>query len=89
MYIFKSACTTNDNTRQFTQPDISFENPSFTPYDHFGESILQVKNTLLVGAPGYSTESKQRVGRIYAFDLQTKRLKWCITGTNEFQQFGK
>lgn len=74
--------------QQFTQPDIIFRNPNLDPYDHFGESILQVKDTILIGAPGYSTESLQRVGRIYAFDF-TGKLKWFVTGTSEFQQYGR
>jgi hypothetical protein len=50
---------------------------------------LVVKDTILIGAPGYSIDSKQRVGRVYAFDTMTKKLKWIISGTNEFQQFGR
>lgn len=74
-----------------TKPDVVIENPNSesAAYDHFGESVLVVKDTILVGAPGYSMNPKQRVGRVYAFDINTKKLKWVISGTSEFQQFGK
>lgn len=92
VYVFKSRhlCTTRkmQDIQQFTQPDIIFRNPNLDPYDHFGESILQVEDTILIGAPGYSTESLQRVGRVYAFDF-TGKLKWFVTGTSEFQQYGR
>ncbi|CAO3613680.1 unnamed protein product [Mucor hiemalis] len=91
VYVFKSRhfCTTRQHIQQFTQPDIIFKNPNLDPYDHFGESILQVKDTILIGAPGYSTEYKQRIGRVYAFELSTGKLKWLVTGTSEFQQYGR
>jgi glycosylphosphatidylinositol phospholipase D len=92
VYIFKSnagACDNNSTNQVYTQPDISIENPNAAEYDHFGASILRIKDTLLIGAPGFSIDSKQRVGRVYAFDLVSKKLKWTISGTNEFQQFGR
>jgi hypothetical protein len=66
-----------------------FENPKMRPFDHFGHSVLIVKDTILVGAPGYSIQDKQRVGRVYAFDIHTKQLKWTISGSREFQQYGR
>ncbi|KAI8387402.1 hypothetical protein BD560DRAFT_382381 [Blakeslea trispora] len=88
VHIFQSFCKLCD-VPTFSQPDISVQNPSKSAYDRFGESILLIKDTLLIGAPGYSTETKQRVGRVYAFDAKTQRLKWTMTGTREFQQFGR
>lgn len=74
-----------------TLPDVMIKNPNTDSagYDHFGESILVVKDTILIGAPGYNIDSRQRVGRVYAFDIMTKKLKWTISGTTEFQQFGR
>ncbi|KAG2189656.1 hypothetical protein INT46_004795, partial [Mucor plumbeus] len=71
------------------QPHFEIENPNINSYDHFGESILVIQNTLLISAPGYSMDQKQRVGRVYAFDAFTYKLKWVVTGTKEFQQYGK
>lgn len=92
VYIFKSnpgICSSSTNQQVLTNPDIQIENPNAAEYDHFGGSILRVKDTLLISAPGFSIGNKQRVGRVYAFDINTQRLKWTITGTNEFQQFGR
>lgn len=72
------------------QPDFVIENPDQGEYQHFGESIVLMGNTtLLVGAPNYSVDGKQRVGKLYAFDMLTKSKKWTMTGSNEFQQFGR
>ncbi|KAI8076472.1 uncharacterized protein B0P05DRAFT_545998 [Gilbertella persicaria] len=87
VHVFKSFCKTC-TTSILTQPDISIQNPNKSPYDRFGESILIVKDTLLIGAPGYSTGTKQRVGRVYAFDSYLQ-LRWTITGSKEFQQYGR
>ncbi|GAA5804272.1 hypothetical protein HPULCUR_009759 [Helicostylum pulchrum] len=92
VYIFVSHHTGVTDSRIITQPDISIQNPNFNSsasYDHFGESILIIKDTILIGSPGYSIGSRQRVGRVYAFDLKTLELKWTITGTTQFQQYGK
>ncbi|KAI8970509.1 hypothetical protein BDB01DRAFT_815445 [Pilobolus umbonatus] len=71
-------------------PDISIYNPNpDSSYDHFGESIEILHDTLLIGSPGYSSGSDQRIGRVYAYDLETYHLKWTITGAKEFQQFGR
>ncbi|GAN07215.1 phosphatidylinositol-glycan-specific phospholipase D isoformX1 [Mucor ambiguus] len=74
---------------QLTQPHFVIENPDLNAYDHFGESILIIQDTLLISAPSYSVGQMQRVGRVYAFDTFTYKLKWTITGTKEFQQYGK
>ncbi|KAG2236049.1 hypothetical protein INT48_008143 [Thamnidium elegans] len=91
VYIFISHRAGVTESRTITQPDISIQNPNLnsSSYDRFGESILVIKDTILIGSPGYSIESKQRVGRVYAFDLKTLELKWTITGTTQFQQYGK
>ncbi|OBZ87519.1 Phosphatidylinositol-glycan-specific phospholipase D [Choanephora cucurbitarum] len=88
VHIFNSFCE-HCEIPTFSQPDISIQNPSKSAYDRFGESILLIKDTLLIGAPGYSIEGKQRVGRVYAFDRMTEKLRWTMTGTKEFQQFGR
>lgn len=69
--------------------EIRIQHPHPHSYDHFGESILLVNDTLLVGAPGFNVGNKQRVGRVYAFDVHSRELKWIITGYKEFQQYGK
>ncbi|CEP18661.1 hypothetical protein [Parasitella parasitica] len=74
---------------KLAQPHFVIENPNINAYDHFGESIVLVQDTLLISAPGYSVDQKQRVGRVYAFDVSTYKLKWIISGTKEFQQYGK
>lgn len=89
VYVFKSRTSDPNLLEGFTQPDISFENPNKQPYDQFGYSILLVKNTILIGAPGYSVQGKQRVGRVFAFDVYTKQLKWTISGSREFQHYGR
>jgi outer membrane protein assembly factor BamB len=74
----------------FHQPDIIFKNPFPHDYAHFGASVAIIKdNVILIGAPGFSVESSQRVGRVYAFDIATGRMLWTMTGTKEFQQFGR
>ncbi|KAI8647357.1 hypothetical protein BD408DRAFT_408429 [Parasitella parasitica] len=78
-----------NNEIKLAQPHIVIENPNVNAYDHFGESILIMQDTLLISAPGYSVDRKQRVGRVYAFDTSTFKLKWIISGTKEFQQYGK
>lgn len=87
MYFFKSR---RDYASVLVQPDITIENPNMDPasYDHFGETILLVKDMLIISAPGYSQGSKQRVGKIYAFD-RANQLKWTMVGVREFQQFGR
>ncbi|CAO3699346.1 unnamed protein product [Rhizopus microsporus] len=87
VYFFKSR---RDYASVLVQPDIIIENPNMDPasYDHFGETILLVKDMLIISAPGYSQGSKQRVGKIYAFD-RANQLKWTMVGVREFQQFGR
>ncbi|KAI8973527.1 hypothetical protein BDF20DRAFT_657581 [Mycotypha africana] len=96
VYIFKSFVSKeilHDSTKMVKEADLIIENPNHEEdnYDHFGESILFMQKTgiLLIGAPGYSTENKQRVGRVYAFDMRSNKLKWIVTGSEEFQQYGK
>jgi glycosylphosphatidylinositol phospholipase D len=90
--VFKSQqgarVTYQDQPQVLTQPDMRFENPNMRPYDHFGHSFLIVQDTILIGAPGYST-NEQRVGRIYAFDRYTRQLRWTMSGSREFQQYGR
>lgn len=78
-----------NHENQLTQPHFVIENPDIHAYDHFGESMLVIQDTLLISAPSYSVDQMQRVGRVYAFDTSTYKLKWIITGTKEFQQYGK
>ncbi|KAL0139993.1 hypothetical protein V8B55DRAFT_1503213 [Mucor lusitanicus] len=78
-----------NHENQLTQPHFVIENPDAHAYDHFGESVVIIQDTLLISAPSYSVGQMQRVGRVYAFDTSTYTLKWTITGTKEFQQYGK
>ncbi|KAI9317430.1 hypothetical protein BX666DRAFT_2026717 [Dichotomocladium elegans] len=67
------------------------------PYEHFGSAVDVIhyssassSTLLLVGAPGYSEETKQRIGRVYAFstDAPPMRLQWTMSASDQFQQFG-
>ncbi|KAI7907026.1 uncharacterized protein BX663DRAFT_494551 [Cokeromyces recurvatus] len=95
VYIIKSSSSLARYPATITQADWIIDNPNIqedvsrSAYDHFGESILLVKDTLLIGAPGYCINMKQKVGRVYAFDIKTKKLKWIMSGSKEFQQYGK
>ncbi|KAI9486366.1 MAG: hypothetical protein EXX96DRAFT_548773 [Benjaminiella poitrasii] len=95
IYVIKSATGLHHSPVIVTHPDLFIDNPNAkedptgSAYDHFGESILAVKDTILIGAPGFSAAGKQRVGRVYAFDIKTRKLKWTLSGSREFQQYGK
>ncbi|RCI02894.1 Glycosylphosphatidylinositol specific phospholipase D1 [Rhizopus stolonifer] len=69
--------------------DIRLKNPNRGAYDRFGESILTLNDLVLIGAPGFSLGKNQKVGKVYALDRRTLRLKWTMVGEKEFQQFGR
>lgn len=82
--------TSDKQKRGLIGPDFVIENPDQGEYQHFGESCVLMNNkTLLVSAPNYSLIDKQRVGKLYAFDMHTNTIQWTMTGSNEFQQFGR
>ncbi|RUS24308.1 hypothetical protein BC938DRAFT_473801 [Jimgerdemannia flammicorona] len=83
---------------RLNRADHILRNPSLRPLEHFGSAIEILEHPdrgrlLLVGAPGYSTQKAQGVGRVYGFQLrpdQEGELKkvFDLSGTEEFQGFG-
>ncbi|KAI9286546.1 hypothetical protein BC943DRAFT_320918 [Umbelopsis sp. AD052] len=76
-------------------PDMILPSPVIQRYEHFGRAVSLIgdgdRRLLVVGAFGYSLAQAQRVGRVYAFDLNSlpkPRLQWTMTGDSEFQQMG-
>ncbi|OAD66737.1 hypothetical protein PHYBLDRAFT_183810 [Phycomyces blakesleeanus NRRL 1555(-)] len=79
-------------------PDWVLTNPQPMPYEHFGSSIdfipplPHTAGLLLIGAPGHKHSELQQAGRVYGFKISpsfSPALWWTMTGTNEFQQFGR
>ncbi|KAI9016347.1 hypothetical protein CLU79DRAFT_837638 [Phycomyces nitens] len=79
-------------------PDWFLTNPHASAYEHFGSSIdfipplPHTSGVLLVGAPGYKLKNRQQAGRIYGFKITpsfSPALWWTMSGTHEFQQFGR
>lgn len=92
LYVFYSA---KSHPKSISTPGMTFTSPIIQRYEHFGYSASLISNgksrLLLIGALGYSLSDAQRVGRVYAFNvnnLKRPAVQWTMTGASEFQQFG-
>jgi glycosylphosphatidylinositol phospholipase D len=86
----------NNPPKYISTPSFTIRSPIIQRHEHFGSSASIIegsnnKKLLLVGSFGYSWSEAQRVGRVYAFNVDSKlktRLQWTMDGDSEFQQFG-
>ncbi|KAJ2959591.1 hypothetical protein NQZ79_g4899 [Umbelopsis isabellina] len=87
----------SDNPPKYiSSPNSGIRSPIIQGYEHFGSSAAMIeghdgKRLLIAGSSGYSWSEAQRVGRVYAFNIDNMlkpRLQWIMDGNSEFQQFG-
>jgi glycosylphosphatidylinositol phospholipase D len=77
-------------------PSLSYLDADWTltgtgKYDLFGTSVTFVNNTLLIGAPGYSSSNFYTLGAVYGYNFATPdfpQFQFLWTGEDNFAGFG-